>query len=131
MTRPISYLAYNKRTKELCPVLLICFINQYVDVMPERNLEGGNQESWSFDEIELMQWTGLRDINNVPIHEGDIVHIEYGAGKVVFVAGCFMIEWLDDKEANMELLSMRDYKGGRLREDLVVTGNIYQHQHLL
>lgn len=43
----------HKVTKELVDCLLICFVNRYVDVLPDRNLEGGNQESWSFDEIEL------------------------------------------------------------------------------
>lgn len=43
----------HKVTHVLADCLLICFVNRYVDVLPERNLEGGDQESWSFDEIEL------------------------------------------------------------------------------
>jgi len=77
------------------------------------------------------QYAEWKDINGVRIFEGDIAHIEYGVGKVVFHAACFMIEWLDDKEANMELLSLLSSKFGRVREDLVVTGNIFDNADLL
>lgn len=80
---------------------------------------------------EVMQFTGLLDKNKVEIYESDIVEVEYGRGKVIFHVGCFMIEWIDDPEANMELLSMRNAKFGHVREDLVVIGNIFEHPHLL
>ena len=37
-------------------VLLICFVNRYVDVLPEENLEGGNQEHWSFNDLEYIDF---------------------------------------------------------------------------
>lgn len=48
-----SIHAYNKRTQQQAQVLLICFVNQYVDVMPESELEGGSQVSWEFNDIIL------------------------------------------------------------------------------
>jgi len=77
------------------------------------------------------QYAEWKDINGIEIFEGDVVHVYYGVGKVIFSAGCFMIEWIDDKEANMELLSMQHYKTGHIREDLVVTGNIFSNPELL
>lgn len=77
------------------------------------------------------QFIGLKDCNSVEIFEHDIVHVYYGVGKVVFNAGCFMIEWIDDKEANMELLFTQNFKIGHRREDLVVTGNIHTNPELL
>lgn len=49
----MKFRARHKKTGEFESVLLICFVNRYVDVLPERNLEGGDQESWNFDDIDL------------------------------------------------------------------------------
>lgn len=49
----IRILAQHKRTKEMCEVLLIDRINKYVDVLPESELEGGNQVSWNFEDINI------------------------------------------------------------------------------
>lgn len=49
----INLFVRHKKTKELMHVLLICFVNRYVDVLPENNLEGGEVESLSFHEVEF------------------------------------------------------------------------------
>ena len=85
-------------------------------------------------ELELMQFTGLLDKNKKEIYESYIVrmydrlHPEeiFGWGVVIFNAGCFMIEWKDDPEANMELLGIDKF--GRLNK-LEIIGNIYENQN--
>lgn len=77
----------------------------------------------------LDEFTGLNDINNKQIYENDVIKVEYGIGKVIFHHGSFMIEWLDDREANMELLASRN--DGWIRNDLEVLGNIHENSEFL
>lgn len=80
----------------------------------------------------VMQSTGLNDINDKPIFEGDIVKCGYGKGKVIWKAGCFMVEWIDDKEAYLEFVFSR--KGMYVRKDdeqFEIIGNIYENPELL
>lgn len=53
--RKLKLRAYHKKSGHTEDVLLICFVNKYVDVLPEYELEGGNQLTWKFSEIELWQ----------------------------------------------------------------------------
>jgi len=82
--------------------------------------------------IGKSEFTGLTDKKGVEIFEGDIVKVEYGIGRVVFNAGCFMIAWIDDPEANMELLGILIKPiSGRPRKELEILGNIFEHKNLL
>ena len=85
------------------------------------------------DTIPLMRFTGVFDKDKNEIWENDIVGVEYGFGRVVFRSGCFMIEWIDDKEANLELLGERCLGKNifRSRKDLIVIGNIHQNPELV
>nr|DAF76897.1 MAG TPA: YopX protein [Caudoviricetes sp.]DAK68140.1 MAG TPA: YopX protein [Caudoviricetes sp.] len=76
-----------------------------------------------FREIELIQFTGLKDKNGVEIFEGDIVVIKYSEHgyhyyeKIVFENGTFTAgdeDWL---------YNIKDY--------CVVCGNIYENPELL
>lgn len=71
----LKFRAFHKKSGEIENVLLICFVNRYVDVLPEAELEGGNIVSWSFDEIELLQYAGKLGHTETPLWEGDIVHV--------------------------------------------------------
>jgi hypothetical protein len=80
------------------------------------------------DQFILCQYTGVDDMDGNEIYNHDIVEVEYGRGKVIFHAGCFMIEWMDDKEALMELLAFtpREFQRGRARQDLKRLGSIHE-----
>lgn len=85
---------------------------------------------------ELMLYTGVKDKNRAEIYECDIVKAFiggdcYGIGKVVFHDGIFWIEWLSDREANMEPVGCYAKPFGKVREPLEVIGNVYQNPELL
>lgn len=115
------------------PIQTAFFIHVVADIPPTDLEPGGDIYSERFEIIPetIGQYTGCKDMKGKDIFENDIVNVAYGTGKVVFHAGCFMIEWLDDKEANMELLTMEKFKTGHAREDLIVNGNIHDNPELL
>lgn len=146
MSRIIKFRGRNITTGEW---VYGCLVNNLWTYSEHHSLQGqsvaeiivtGEADDWSvvgddlvvtIDPKTMGQFTGLIDRNKKEIYEGDIVGVEYGKGKVIFHAGCFMIEWIDDPEANMELLAMRNAKFGHVREDLEMLGNIYQNPELL
>ncbi len=75
------------------------------------------------------QYTGLYDSENEPVIEGDLINAGYGIGKIIFREGCFFIEWIDDKEANIEPLGWT--KNNRPRTGFIVFGNVHENPELL
>jgi len=69
--REIKFRAWEKNLKEIIPVHEINFENRMINT----------NSAWRFfNEIELMQYTGLKDKNGKEIYEGDIVSAEsYGS----------------------------------------------------
>ena len=63
------------------------------------------------------------------VWSNDIDDQIHGFAKVVFRSGCFMLEWLDDREANAELLAFH-YKTGRPRL-FKILGNEFENPELL
>lgn len=125
----LKFRAWHKELKEMEPVLLMCLVNEYVNVLPARNLEGGSQEQWNFKGVILMQSTGLKDSNGVEIFEGDIVkwlmedepyQIVYDSKRLLWTGQGIWSEYedyLNDLNLNPEVFE--------------IIGNIYEQPELL
>lgn len=91
-----------------------------------------NKDGKKWEDLKIMQFSGILDKNQKPIYEGDIVNDEdCGNGIVVFQSGCFFMMYGAD--VNMEFLGLKKDDFGRLQAKRTVelVGNAYDHPHLL
>ncbi len=114
--REIKFRAWEKSLQEIIPVHDIDFSSRQI------NTNG----AWRlFNEVELMQYTGLHDKNGKEIYEGDIVRTSP-------IDRPMIVKW-DDKSASICITNLE----GRILcasiawEVWVVIGNIYQNPGLL
>ena len=84
-----------------------------------------------FEEVELMQYTGLKDKNGKEIYEGDIVLIKLDETStwhktvVGFKKGAFIAN-LIDKEDYVYI-----FHHGFAGDDFEIIGNVYENKNLL
>ena len=84
-----------------------------------------------FEEVELMQYTGLKDKNDKEIYEGDIVLIKLDETStwhktvVGFKKGAFIAN-LIDKEDYVYI-----FHHGFTGDDFEIIGNVYENKNLL
>jgi len=119
--REYKFRAWLKETKEMIQAYDISWDKEMI------NTDG----AWRyFDEIELMQYTELKDKNGVEVCEGDIVHCKghfsgYG--------------WFDTGEHDYDFIGVVTYGGGGYRINskhideyyFEVIGNIHDNPELL
>lgn len=119
--RQIKFRAWQKRGKLMRSVQNISFSAEKITTGDQ---EYPNRESvLDFNEIVLMQFTGLTDKNGKEIYEGDIV--QWGAGvkeTVIFRAAKFCIEGIDGYSIPMLKKDCTDFE---------IIGNIYENPDLL
>lgn len=100
--RDIEYRAFVKKDKKVLPVTDLCFNEtESVGVSGCGDANCTLCVDWyNFDDVVLMQYTGLKDKNGKKIFEGDIVDISVYdrldwssiKGKVVFLNGAWLVE---------------------------------------
>lgn len=123
--REIKFRAWLKEEKIMGEVLGIDILHKEIFFSNE---DANCYEHTDFKDIELMQYTGLKDKNNKEIYEGDILKLRdnHGIGVIKYSDewGAFVVEYI--KPRPLAVLGMNYYK-----EDIEVLGNIYENPELL
>lgn len=119
----IKYRAWEKNLKEMIEVEEIDFI---------RGVINGSSIWRFFDEIELMQYTGLKDKNGKEIYEGDILyHNEY---YWLVKYGEYKYHTFGNTDITSYGLLFENYNFGvtdNFDGNWIVEGNIYENPNLL
>lgn len=123
--REIKFRAYIKDEGRLLNVNLIDFDDEYVRAWDEY---GEDEEEWFLNDCELMQYTGLKDVNGREVYEGDVLDIglQNQDGKPV-VAPVSYEKYI----AGYVLDNGGNGIWQRLDEDCEVIGNIFENPELL
>ena len=124
--REIKFRAWHKEKKEIVNVEEIDFMNKVINYIDNDYLNNRQEIIGAyFEDIELMQYTGLKEKNNKEIYEGDIVK---------FLNDIFEVIWRDEKAKFM--LKNKEYKEflNFLYEnntEMEIVGNIYENPELM
>ncbi|ENQ1505485.1 hypothetical protein ACEOG7_001265 [Listeria monocytogenes] len=122
--RDIEYRAFVKETKKMLPVTDLCFNEtESVGVSGCGNAKCTLCVDWyNFDDVVLMQYTGLKDKNGKKIFEGDICWEEHNEcyGVVKFEDAKFLYLWENIAEDLWEVA-----------DSIEIYGNIHENPELL
>lgn len=122
-----KFRVWMKSLKWMCDVTNISFDSKFVDICQQGDTERYTEMSVEFDEITLMQSTGLFDRNGKEIFEGDVVKMSkdvYSEPTYYEVVrhrgGAYRLE---SKQHGCELWLRHT--------DCEVVGNVYENRELL
>lgn len=123
-----KFRAWMKSLKWMCDVTNISFDSKLVDICQQGDTERCTEISVEFDEIELMQSTGLFDRNGKEVFVGDIVKCTRGCLHEVYLekeyGGTFI--------GGMPAIYLKGLSEGYAwTEDEEIIGNIYENPELL
>ena len=140
--RMIDFRAWDKKKSEIVDVMDIDFSGKKVGVcnVPKRMFRAGRlhtihsiERNWS--EVELMQYTGLKDKNDTEIFEGDIVKwsrfcMDFNLENYEERSDNFVVEW-DVYNTGFVLGDGEVFLYKDISSELEVIGNVYENPELL
>ena len=125
MSREVKFRAWLKEEKKMVNVETIDFTDKSTQYLEKNKIiDAYLLRRMIFDDIELMQYTGVKDKNNKEIYEGDIIICKYGPQIAMEV------KWVDEGFRTLGKYD-RDNYVGFVKNSAEVIGNIYENPELL
>lgn len=122
--REIKFRAWVKDRKAIFEVVLINYVTKKVTYLLERVGHLLNIRHDKFNDVELMQYTGLKDKNGKEIYEGDIFYT--GSKKILYI-----VEWIDCGLKGRQIKNKSWVGLDYWKDDIEVIGNIYENPELM
>lgn len=128
--REYKYRAWHKTLKEM---FIVAHLHFGIDGLRKIETSSISSDSWQLSDMELMQYTGLKDCKGNEIYEGDIVKVDSGleelrVSRVGFKQGCFVFQSINSPKFS----TMALFVGfGDTMEYIEIIGNRYEHPHLM
>ena len=123
-----KYRAWMKSLKWMCDVTNISFDSKFVDICQQGDTERYTEMSVEFDEITLMQSTGLKDKNGKEVFVGDIIKCTRGCPHEVYLEK----EYGGTYIGGMPAIYLKGLLSGYAwTEHEEIIGNIYENRELL
>ena len=132
MSREIKFRAWLKEEKKMVIVETIDFTDKSMQYLEKNEIiDAYLLRRMIFDDVELMQYTGIKDKNGKEIYEGDIVLIRIDKTNILhktivkFKHGAFIADII----GNNDYIYLFHF--GFNKDDFEVIGNIYENKNLL
>lgn len=124
--RTIKFRAWNTKHQYMDNSFFICASNGCAFDVPSRGYDTPNTEIEPTDDLVVMQFTGLTDINGFEIYEGDIVSVDGSGACEVKICSYWGVVYVDSDgydRQHADCVSEQDYP--------TIIGNIHQNPELL
>lgn len=126
--REIKFRVWHKATELMDEVVTIDLHDEGIGVLYANPItQGEDIQRFDFDEIELMQYTGLKDKNGVEIFEGDVLYFEPYETHI----NDRVVEYIDGAYHGRLIRSGYSKLLAECLYETKVIGNIYKNPELL